>query len=104
MMQVLTNADTANIRQGSPLEDLWGDEYEVQWAETMVENCEDLRHATTLLLYQAHLVLRMEYAKSRKKLGQLIETQKIQTYLIGELDRLIVKKKQSMQHMQWSCR
>jgi hypothetical protein len=99
MMQVLTDADTADIRQGSPLEDIWGDEYEVQWAETMAENCEDPRHAATLPLYQAHLALRMEYAKSRKKLGRLIETHKIQTYLIGELDRLIVKKKQSVQHM-----
>jgi hypothetical protein len=104
MMQVLTDVDIADIRQGSPLEDLWGDEYEVQWAKTMAENCEDLRYAAMLLLYQAHLALRMEYAKSRKKLGQLIETHKIQTYLIDELDRLIVKKKKSMQHMQWSRR
>jgi len=53
MMQVLTDADTADIRQGSPLEDVWGDEYEVQWAKTMAESCEDPRHATTLPLYQA---------------------------------------------------
>jgi hypothetical protein len=93
MMQVLTDADTADIRQGSPLEDVWGDEYEVQWAETMAESCEDQRHAATLPLYQAHLALQMEYVKSQKKLGRLIEMHKIQTYLIGELDRLIVKKK-----------